>query len=41
VTISLPHERLSAQMRARCIKEVMRGAAEISQGMGYDTARED
>jgi DNA-binding IclR family transcriptional regulator len=39
VTISLPHERLTASMRARCIKEVMRGAGEISAGMGYVATR--
>lgn len=40
ISISMPQERLSSQMRARCIREVMRGAREISLAMGYDPARE-
>lgn len=39
VTISLPEERLSALMRARCLKEVTRGADEISLALGFDPAR--
>lgn len=39
VTISLPQERLGSQMRARCIKEATRGAAEISLALGFDPAR--
>ena len=39
VTISMPQERSSPQMRARCIKEVMTGAAEISLALGFDPTR--
>ncbi len=39
VTISLPLERMTAQMRGRCIREIMAGAGEISQSMGFDPAR--
>ena len=39
VAISLPNERLSAQMRARCVREVAGGAAEISRTLGYDAAK--
>lgn len=39
VTISMPGERCSPQMRARCIKEAMNGAGEISLALGFDRAR--
>ncbi len=39
VTISLPQGRFTTAMRARCIREIMAGAGEISKSMGYDPAR--
>ena len=39
VSLSLPVERLSQQMRARCIKEVLKAAGEVSLALGFDPAR--
>ncbi len=39
LSISMPQERLGAPMQARCIREVMKGAAEVSRAMGFDPAR--
>ena len=36
VTISMPQDRFSPQMRARCIKDIVKGAREISTALGYD-----
>lgn len=39
MTISMPEDRLSPQTRKRCIREVMKGAGEISLALGFDPAR--
>jgi DNA-binding IclR family transcriptional regulator len=39
ITISMPEDRLTPQMRARCIREVKRAAREISVSIGFDPAR--
>ena len=39
VTFSMPQDRFRPQMRARCIREVVKGAAEISLALGFDPAR--
>lgn len=39
LTISMPQERFSTTMRGRCIKEVMKGARDISLAMGFDAGR--
>ena len=39
MTISMPEDRLSPQSRKRCIREVMKGAGEISLALGFDPAR--
>lgn len=39
LTISMPQPRCTLAMRARCLKEVTRGAREISLAMGYDPKR--
>jgi DNA-binding IclR family transcriptional regulator len=39
ITISMPEDRLTPQMRARCTREVMKAAREISLALGYDPAR--
>lgn len=39
LTISMPQERCSPAMRARCIREVVAGAGEISLAMGFDRSR--
>lgn len=39
LTISMPEERFNPAMRNRCIREVVKGAREISLAMGYDPAR--
>ena len=40
LTITMPQERCTDQFRTRCIKEVVKGAREISLAMGFDPARE-
>lgn len=39
LTISMPQPRCTPAMRARCVKEVVKGAAEIALAMGYDPKR--
>lgn len=39
LTISMPQPRCTPAMRARCVKEVTKGAGEISIAMGYDAKR--
>lgn len=39
LTISMPQPRCAPAMRARCIKEVVKGAREISLAMGFDPSR--
>ena len=39
ITVSMPEDRLTPQMRARCIREVMKAAREISLALGFDPAR--
>ena len=39
VTFSMPQERFRPQMRTRCTREVVKGAAEISLALGFDPAR--
>ncbi len=39
LTISLPSQRLTPQMRARAIKEVMKGARDVSLALGCDATR--
>jgi IclR family transcriptional regulator, KDG regulon repressor len=39
LTISLPSQRLTPQMRTRAVREVMKGAREVSIALGYDAAR--
>lgn len=36
VAISLPGERLNGQMRTRCVRECLAGAAEISRALGHE-----
>ena len=36
VSLSLPQERLTPGMQARCVKEVVKGAREISLALGFD-----
>jgi len=39
ITTSMPGDRLTPQMRSRCIREVMKAAREISLALGFDPAR--
>lgn len=39
ITVSMPEDRLTPQMRGRCIREVMKAAREISLALGFDPAR--
>ncbi len=39
LTISMPQPRCTPAMRARCIRDVVKGAREISLAMGHDPAR--
>lgn len=39
LTISMPQTRCTPSMRSRCIKEVVKGARDISLAMGYDPSR--
>ena len=39
LTISMPQSRCTPSMRSRCVKEVVKGAGEISLAMGYDSTR--
>lgn len=35
LSLSLPQERLTPQMQARCVREVVKGAADVSAALGY------
>lgn len=39
LTISLPCQRLTPQVRPRAIREIVKGAREVSLALGYDAAR--
>ena len=39
VTFSMPEDRFSPQRRARCTREVVKGASEISRALGFDPGR--
>ena len=38
LSISIPEDRFGPQMRSRCIREVVRGAREVSLALGWDPA---
>jgi IclR family KDG regulon transcriptional repressor len=40
LSLSLPHERLTPQMQARCVREVIKGAADVSAALGWQPAHE-